>query len=351
MTDPTVPPSDTPAADASTDAPPPPTHALTPDALPDPLDLLDDEGRQRLAEMEERRQASIKTRQSILLSGAVIALIPLFGITELGQATLLGGVSTANLVAAAIIVGLITLAGWLMTGKILMAQGEAILLHRMSQALGLAYSPMIDSFPVARFHKINLITLPSRTRMLHEVSGRYRDLRFQTLHADLRRNRGRRSRGQFVGLLLAIELPHPVPGTLVAFPRKRGVSFWLDVFGHSLPEVATDHPRLAEAYRLHSDNPDLVAEVLTPETADRLMDSFAELFGDKPVRFALQEEALLIAVDFGANPYALPKLTTPFTDPDWQRGLVKGLHVVPALIDRLLGEDEESGDGDAGDKD
>lgn len=328
------------------DIPPPPTHALTPDALPDPLALLDDEARSRLDEMEQRRQGAVKQRQIVLISGAVIALIPLFGITEMGQATPLGNAASANLVLAAIIVGLITLAGWLLSGKIIMAQGAAILLHRMSQALGLIYRPLIDSFPIARFHKINLITLPNRTRMMHEITGQYRDLRFQTLHADLRKHRGRRNRNHFVGLLVAIELPNPVPGTVVAFPRKKGMGFWLDVFGHALPEVPADNARLAAAYRLHSQEPDLVPDLLTDETAETLLDAFAELFGDKPVRFAFEGDALLLAIDFGVDPYGLPKLTTPFTDPDWLRGLVMGLHVVPALIDRLLGPDDDEARND-----
>jgi hypothetical protein len=178
------------------------------------------------------------------------------------------------------------------------------------------------------------------------VAGTYGGFPFELYEATLKDKAGKSTITRFHGVVMAFENERPFPGLLVATRKANQVmSFFRDLFGKSVHEIASGVPEIDERYEFQTDNTEAAMPLVRGRMAQALQ-WLAESWPGEPARIALRGADGFLLLPTPKNFFELPPISTP---------LDYGTHIEPIIADmasliataslvrKVSGEGDEAG--------
>jgi ribosomal protein L30/L7E len=289
----------------------------------------------KVAELEQRRR---QHRLGFLLAGcgmlAGIFLVVLL-VQNLEHA-LLGGVL--------VLVAGLALMRWAERGYT--DQVRRAVMPAVCRAIG-GLSHDVGAAPDLNFRRlaqIGLVPSHNRERIDDVFCGRHRDTRFTMAEVRLRRvrhSRRRRSHTAFRGLILAIEVPRPVPAQILIARDGgligNGLKGWLKGFD-GMQRVALPDAAFEERFELYADRPEVALATVTPALCANLV-ALAAAQDGAPFQAAFADGRFFVALRRRGDQFRIGSVLRS-TDrlEDEAARVLHEVQIVHRLIEYLHGE-------------
>ncbi len=143
------------------------------------------------------------------------------------------------------------------------------------------------------------------------VSGTYGGFPFELYEATLKQGMSKSDVTCFHGVVVAFQTETSFPGTLVATRKENQVvSFFRDLFGRSIHEIASGVPEIDEKYEFQTDNTEAAQPLVRGRMAQALQ-WLAESWPGEPARIALRGDDGFLLLPTPKNFFELPAISVP----------------------------------------
>lgn len=143
------------------------------------------------------------------------------------------------------------------------------------------------------------------------ISGAYDGVPLEIFEATFRHKAGKSDSIAFKGMILAVRLEKPFPGTLIAISKTGNVTRWFrDLFGNAMETHDFVDPAIGEAFEVRSTNGEATRKLLDGALAKALK-FLRDTWPDGQPRLALNEGNAFVLLPSYKDFFELPKIGTP----------------------------------------
>jgi len=291
-----------------------------------------------LLAMDGRRQTAARTVIALGVA-LVIGILVAFNGTWLGSATGIGGTIFE---IGGILVALGSGVAGFFTYKRVHGAFKQVLVGRTCDFLGLTFEEKDFSFPLHRFHDVQLVRDYDRSHLEDRITGRHEGVGFELCEAkleDRRRSNDKDKSYEYVtifdGLLFIFDFPKSFSGETLVTPDATWLGNMLVGSMKRGERVTLEDATFEDKFEVYSDDQVEARYLLTPRFMERLVALGEALDLDRPVSLAFSGDNLLIAARSSRGFFEGGHIFSSFAKRERAEKLIRELSIIYDIIEVL----------------